>query len=190
MSGFQLIASLTQSLAWPLAVVVAAFVLRKPLARIVANRPPQRVKAGPFEVEWERLIAETEKEIEGAAEAPRSDPSLPSLVEELRPATEAAPEVAVLEAYRTVEQELCRLIGDDVALNRPLERSGAVRLARIAQEKGLITTDTARAIEGLSVMRNLAAHSSGREITPEKATDFLVLVDAVLYALRQPPRPR
>ena len=47
-----------------------------------------------------------------------------------------------------------------------------------------------REIDGLSVMRNLAAHSSGREITPEKATDFLVLVDAVLHTLRQPPRPR
>src|SRR5262249_46161637 len=135
MSGFQLIANLTQSLAWPLAVVIAALVLRKPLAHLITNRPPQRVKAGPFEVEWERLIAEAEKEIEGTTCTPRGDvPPRPSVVEELAPAAEAAPVVAVQEAYATIERELRQLIGDG---GPQLSNLGAVGLARFAESKGL-----------------------------------------------------
>jgi hypothetical protein len=40
------------------------------------------------------------------------------------------------------------------------------------------------AIEGISVMRNLAAHGSAREISSEQAMEYLALVDAVLYALK------
>jgi hypothetical protein len=36
-------------------------------------------------------------------------------------------------------------------------------------------------------MRNLAAHGRASEITVERAQDYLALVDAVLYALRQRP---
>jgi hypothetical protein len=67
------IARLTRSLAWPVAAVVAVIALRKQLAHLMAQRPLQRVKAGPFEVEWDKLAAEAEKEIEGAAGMPRDD---------------------------------------------------------------------------------------------------------------------
>lgn len=60
-------------------------------------------------------------------------------------------------------------------------RSG---LARLAREKGLITAKSLQAIEGITVLRNLAAHGSAREITTEQAEEYLVLVDAIIYALR------
>jgi hypothetical protein len=43
-----------------------------------------------------------------------------------------------------------------------------------------------RAIEGLSVMRNLAGHSRGGEISPENATEYLVLAEATIYTIGQP----
>lgn len=63
-------------------------------------------------------------------------------------------------------------------------RAGAVRLARLARQAGLVTPETVKAIEGLSVMRNLAAHGSAREISSERAMEYLALVDAVLYTLK------
>jgi hypothetical protein len=185
MSGFQLIADLTQSLAWPIAVLVAVIILRRPFVEVIARRPPHRVKAGPFEVEWERLLAETEKEIEGTTGVKRRDTGqrLPSVSEELAPVAEAAPAIAVREAYATVERELRRLVGDTG--DAQMTRLGGVSLARLAESKGLLNSETTRSVEGLSVMRNLATHSSGREISPQDAAEYLALTDAVLYAIRQ-----
>jgi hypothetical protein len=64
------------------------------------------------------------------------------------------------------------------------EAESATRLARRAVEKSLITEATANAIEGLTVMRNLAVHDPRGEVTTERTQEYLTLADATLYALR------
>jgi hypothetical protein len=64
--------------------------------------------------------------------------------------------------------------------------SGRV-LAPLARNRGLISDETATAVEGLSVLRNLAAHSPADDIGAERARDYLALADAVLYAMRAKP---
>jgi hypothetical protein len=142
------------------------------------------VKAGPFEVEWDRLLAETEKEVE-AELPPSADPEKnpASVTDELAPAAEAAPLAAVQEAYSTIERELRRIVGSSDETGR----MGAVGLARLAERKERINAETARAVEGLSVMRNLAVHGGDRQITPERAHAYLALADGVLFALRSRP---
>ncbi|SRR6266545_1747337 len=178
MSAFELIARLADAFAWPIAAVVGIVVLRRSIAELIARRPPNRVKAGPFEVEWDRLLAETEKEVEAELPASAKNPS--SVTDELSPAAEQAPLVAVQEAYATIERELRRIVGsaDGAA------QMGAVSLARLGERKGQINNETVRAVEGLSVMRNLAVHGGIRQINPERALEYLALADAVLFALR------
>jgi hypothetical protein len=48
----------------------------------------------------------------------------------------------------------------------------------------LVNEETVRAIEGLGVLRNLVAHGRAGETTPERAADYLALVDAVMYTLK------
>ena len=50
--------------------------------------------------------------------------------------------------------------------------------------KQLITGESLQAVEGITVLRNRAAHGSAREITTEQAEEYLALVDAIIYALR------
>jgi hypothetical protein len=181
MSGFELIARLTDALAWPIAVVVGIVVLRKSIAELIARRPPNRVKAGPFEVEWDRLLAETEKEVETelpASADPKRHPA--GVVDELAPAAEATPLAAVQEAYATIQRELRRVVGS----TGETANLGPVSLARRGERAGLINSETTRAVEGLSVMRNLAVHGGDRQITPERAREYLALTDGVLFALR------
>jgi hypothetical protein len=54
----------------------------------------------------------------------------------------------------------------------------------VAGEKGLITPETKDAIDGLSVMRNLAAHGGQEDITPQRAHEFVALAQGVLYAIQ------
>lgn len=47
----------------------------------------------------------------------------------------------------------------------------------------MISRSTAEAIDGLTVMRNLAVHG-GRDVDVERAQEFVVLADVVLFAIR------
>jgi hypothetical protein len=58
--------------------------------------------------------------------------------------------------------------------------------AGLAQERGLISDESLAAIEGMSVLRNLVAHSRS-DIGVDRALDYLALADAVLYVLRPKP---
>jgi hypothetical protein len=51
------------------------------------------------------------------------------------------------------------------------------------------TPKTAQAVEGLAVLRNMAAHGRSNDVSAARAKDYLALVDAVLFALRAGPRP-
>ena len=57
----------------------------------------------------------------------------------------------------------------------------------MAHKYDLISDETLSAVEGLSVLRNLAVHGLGGEIGAQRARDYLALADAVLYALRAKP---
>jgi hypothetical protein len=178
----QFIASLVGSLAWPMAIVILVVVLRHRLADLF-EQLPKRVKAGPLELEWDRTVAETATELA----APRAaSPAAPVYVDDLAdlvPLADTHPGAAVLDAAARVEQALAtrfEAAGADVPPSR-----GMRDLARRAVAQGLISEETARAIDGLTILRNLAAH--GRDgVTPDRAREFLTLAEAVLYQLGSP----
>ena len=65
---------------------------------------------------------------------------------------------------------------------------GFLDLAIEAREVGLISAASLEAIEGLTVMRNLAAHGRAQEdLDAARAIEYLDLADAVLYGLRHRP---
>lgn len=101
MSGLELAVRLAEALGWPITALVIVFILRHPLQQMLANRPPSEVKAGPFEVEWDRVLAETEKEVEASGtRSPQG--SIGQVREELSAEAAVVPAVAVLEAHATV----------------------------------------------------------------------------------------
>lgn len=189
MNWLGFVASLVQSLAWPAAVVVIVIFLRKPIRAALAQGL-RRVKAGPVEVEFDQLQAEVREELarspeltEAQVPAPASQAAAPasSLREELSTLAELSPASAVMEASRQIEYRLTEML-DDSGEPSP-RRLGTRALARLARERGLISDETLAAIEGMSVLRNLVAHSRD-DIGADRALDYLALADAVLYALR------
>ena len=183
------VASLVHSLAWPAAAISVVIVLRKPIG-VVLGQGVRRVKAGPVEVEFDQLQAEVREELARSPEladaqfpAPANRAAAPasSLREELSTLAELSPASAVMEASRQIEYRLTEML-DDSGEPSP-RRLGTRALARLARERGLISDETLAAIEGMSVLRNLVAHSRD-DIGADRALDYLALADAVLYALR------
>ena len=178
----EFIAALVQALAWPLAIVGVALIFRSKIIELLTPEI-KRLKAGPLEVEWERAISEARVELDlpGMVGAPgdlNADLSTPDLAD----LAQAAPTAAVLEAAGRVESELReRLIG-----RAPTEdlQVGLVGLARLAGKHEVVTPEMVRAVEGIAVLRDMAAHGRAGDTTPERALDYLHLTDAILYTIR------
>jgi len=180
----QFIASLAGSLAWPAAVFGIALLFRKQLMELLSG-PLRRLKAGPLELEFERIISTVQAQIEPVSPVGTPKPSADgSALADLEATARTAPLAAVLEAYGCLERQLHDLLqsaGDTGA------RDGlsAMALARRAAEKGLITPETVNALQGVTVLRNLAAHGRNDDVSVDRALDYLALVDAVGYTLNQ-----
>lgn len=186
MDTLQFVASLVSSLAWPVAVLVIALIFRAQIRQLM-SRPIRRLRAGSVEVEFDRLMSEVQVSVETPAPVKgQAAPIASPVIEELEEIIPTSPVAAVLDAHSAVERELRSLIAaGDPSVD--VTRMSTGRLLREGVERGIITPETARAVEGITVMRNLAAHGRASEITPERARDYLALVDAVLFTLRQPP---
>jgi hypothetical protein len=177
------VASLVHSLAWPAGVVVVVLVLRRPIG-LAISQGLRRLRIGPVEAEFDHELAEVRQELRRSPELTAADatPLAAGLSEELARLAEASPRAAVLEAYARIEARLVDLL--DSAGAPPSSAVGGRALAQLAHSHGLISDETLSAVDGLSVLRNLAAHSPSDDIGVSRARDYLALADAVLYALR------
>jgi hypothetical protein len=173
-------------------------VLRRSIAGVL-DGPVKSLKVGPGGVElekWDRAAAEVRNEVGppspgdqeiGPVRVTEAGPPEPEAVlglrEELQTVAETAPRAAVVEAFSRVERQLRSMVGRVVA-NAQLNMGGRA-LARLALASGVINEETFNAVDGLSVMRNLAAHGTD-DLDPARALEYLDLADAVLYAMRNP----
>lgn len=187
MTVLQFIASLVSSLAWPLAVLVIAVIFRAQIRQLM-SRPLRRFRAGPVEMEFDRLLSEVEVAVERPATAAPGEEqrSESPVIEELEGLVTTSPVAAVMDAHAAVERELRDLVLE-AAPDADVSRMAMGQLLRLALDHGVITPEAAKAVEGITVMRNLTAHGRANEVTVERARDYLALVDAVLYTLRQKP---
>lgn len=193
MSSFELATAANQaadvmraiaSLAWPILVLVVVLLFRTQITSLLSGGV-RRLRAGPFEMEWDRQVSEVEAEVDTRA-LPQPQPMQGEqhVSEDLRLVAERAPHAAVMEAYALLEERLRVIVAEAGLQTEPGVRLGAVRLARIAGKAGLISEEDVRAVQGVAVLRNMAAHrTGGTEITVEQAVEYLALIDGILYAL-------
>jgi hypothetical protein len=185
MSVLEFVASLVRSLAWPAAVIAIAILLRHQLRRLLTG-PVRRMRAGPFELEWDRLLSKAEAEVDQPVERSSLQEADGGLIEELAQVATVAPGAAVMEAHAQLERTLRALLEKAEGVStEQIARMGAVRLARLARDREVITPEAADAVEGMSVLRNLAAHGRADDLTTERALDYLALADAVLYSIQR-----
>lgn len=182
MDWLTFISSLVDSLAWPIAVIAVAVFFRNSIKETLA-RPLRRVKAGPFEAEWAAKVVGALVDVAQSLETDAPPPDRDLLSERLRPFAEQMPAAAVLAAYAEIEEALRRQLALTGELESDRSLMSARQMAVIAEEHRIISRQTASAIEGATVLRNLVAHGRASEIDRAKAIDFLTLADAILYAV-------
>ena len=172
---------MTSALAWPVVVVVAVVVFGADVRKWLKERPT-RVKLGPIEAEWSRQLAIAEANLEstpGIAESPSAQGD-ERIVEMLGVSSDEHPVAAIIAAASAVEEalrvRLARVGAQDFG------QLGLAGLGGLARRQGIVNDETANAIQGLTVLRNLAAH--GGTPTPEQAREYVTLAAGVVYLLR------
>jgi len=159
-------------------------VFRRPITRALASGPLRHIKAGPFEVDWDRAALDAAEALvsrlgEKAGQSTR-------LVTELADLASRSPRLAIRSASERIESRLrdMTLPVDPMAAHR----AGLAGIAELAKARGLINAKTAKAVEGLAVMSTMAM-LYGDEPTTEKAMEFLALADGVMFAIGSPSPP-
>ncbi len=172
------VAALVQALAWPVVVLIIAIIFHRQVKALMSEQL-KRFKAGPVEVEWERQVVRVETLVEPVP--PHLGATGLSLADEFGSLAAQEPRRAILEAFDRVTLKLRPLlVGDEPEAERPYSR--LQDKLRVATKTRLVTPEAARSIEGMQILRNLAAHDAG-EISPERAANYLALADAVIYSL-------
>jgi len=180
----QFISSLVSSLAWPVAVVGTAITFRRQIGQLLTTGPLKRLKMGSVEAEFERRTAEVETKLDVPLEEIAATERVAgvTVVEELSPVADVSPSSAVLEAFERVQQDIQARL-EAAGFSRADQPWGVVGLAQRAKAGGLITPQSLEAVEGVAVMRNLAAHRPD-DVSREAAAEYLALIDGVLFTLR------
>jgi len=178
MDWLTFIAEIVKALAWPCASIVIAFILRKPIAYLIARL--RQLRWGDWELNF---FAEELKAIEFLAtdfpRVPESDRE-----SELRKIASMDPRAAITGAWTDIEAALSdladrlRMRGDQTlgAELRP------VYIARAAALRGLLSDNDYRVFAQLRELRNLAVHGP-IPITKREAEEYISLASRFLARL-------
>jgi hypothetical protein len=170
------------AIAWPVAILVIAILYRAPLGKLVAGERT-RLKAGPFEIAWDSARPDLPRPAPVAVDAGSGlSPPVGRLASMLVDLARKSPRDAVLTAYGRLGEALARGL-KEVAVEVGASADDPLSLARRAERADVIGPEITHAIEGLNVLRDLAAHRLDPGVSEGRAFEFLAMTDAVLYSI-------
>lgn len=194
MDTLEFIASMTRSLAWPVALVAIFLVLRR---HLVARLPDlESLEWKDFRFRFGRRVHQLAAEarenlVQVEAEA---GPPVDGEVHRLQLA-DISPRAAILEAWIELEGAASIALRRKGASITRQELQQPSRLADALITGGLLKPTQASVLSELRRLRNAAAHASDPKITPETAREFVGVAAAFerLIRARTPqaePAPR
>ena len=199
MGALEFVSSLVGSLAWPVAVILLVFILRRPLGKMLSERPVKTFEAGPSGVKVEYFDEKLEEARSELAEARTERPALSTGVPaqlpdevtarddfmyEMQQLAEVAPSAVVLESFARLEKVLRDALDGAPGDGRPRRRLTSVReLVRRAGERGLMTPSEAAAFDDVVVLRNIVAHGGTADLDANRALSYASLVRQLIASI-------
>jgi hypothetical protein len=175
MSGFEFIAALVGHLSWPVTVITALLVLKRPIADLIPKI--RRAKWGDRELEFGEQVEVVRAEVEQLPGTGREIKALPAPTADELPAG-TPPRLVVMHHYGLVEQEVLAL-AVAAGLEIPASNSSTRGVFDLLFREGVTDKATYEALMDLRRLRNVAAHKTDREITDADARDYAEAAQAV-----------
>ncbi len=166
------ISDLVRSLAWPLVVLVLVILFRKPLGNLIPYL--RRLKYGKLEAEFIRDLETADNKAQSLPPLPPSaiQPDyLQSLLATLLDISKKSPTASILETWRNIEIQLSRFLDYVSPEQRKIPSWGIVDKL---YKRETIDSDFKSLIDQLRIVRNEAAHPTGRlEISERQAVTYI-----------------
>jgi uncharacterized protein YutE (UPF0331/DUF86 family) len=177
MGELQFIASIVGSLAWPVTIVAAVFLLRRELRRMLPRLT--KLKYGEIELEFRKKLDEAEEVVAELPE-PTSLPQAEQAEKQLQ-SEQFSNNSGVFVAWLVVESAILNLARSAKLLETNMT---ARRAAEVLLGRELIDEHTYQAIRDLSELRNIAVHpQGGRMISSEELDRFTRIAEKVAAIL-------
>lgn len=180
------IANVIGSLAWPITMLTAVILLRKPIGKLLPLL--RRAKYKDLDLEFGQKLEELEQKANRAS-LPKSieppvwagenpdDWTFGDYIERLAP---ISPRVAISEAWRHVElalKEAAKKLG--IAESRD-----TLQVAKAMQESGMLSRDAVSLLADLRGLRNRAVHAKEFDLDPDQAMEFARLAERLLASIQ------
>ena len=180
MNGLEFVASLIDSLVWPLVAIVAIVVLRNPLGQVLLLL--ESVKYKDLHLRFrERLQQATVEASQLPGYSSESLTAGTGLASEIAP---ISPRAAVIEAWRGVESEVlaaAHSLGTPfLKQGRPIFRSAL----RALEHSGRLNHEFIEVLDGLRELRNEASHARDFAFTVDEALEFVALCESLAALVR------
>jgi uncharacterized protein YutE (UPF0331/DUF86 family) len=183
MDGYQFVAALVGSLAWPAVVGVLLYLLREQLTGLAERLQELSLPGGmkaTFEKEL-RVGREIVEQIPSQPPPPQLAPPAPEEENKLYRLAIESPEGAIVLAYIDLEKKL-RDIAIKLGMGPKVTNQRSIMEKLV--ERDLITREASRLFDSLRRARNSAAHAAGEEpVTSQDALEFIRQVSLLLALL-------
>jgi len=196
MSVLAFVLGLVQSLAWPaLALSVAVLLrsqIREMLGEVTRSAKRMRAKAGPVELELERVLVQSVEELKvvGAKPVASYSPVIrPPAAFRLNYLLVRDPAAAIAQGYAEIERNLRALL-TNAAIDVPVLADLPI-LSRLACDYGLVPPQMVTMADSVSAARARIEESSENRVPGNIAYAFMSMYDIVNYVIEAyKPGPR
>ncbi len=184
MDWLTFIVQMTRALAWPMAAVVLAIVLRRQLLTLISLI--RHLKYGDLEIDFEKEIRIAESLAGRLPKTLTEQVTRRSAIdrERLMQLAKLSPSGAIMAAAVEVEQALMEA-GQRQTLfreNEPATRD-PIYIARALVLRQKLDWTSYQILTELMRLRNVAAHSAAKQITEQQAVEFINLADRLTALL-------
>lgn len=172
MDWLTFISKLVEALAWPAIVVWLLWYLKEHLPSLATSI--RKFKVSGVEMEFERkaelLAAETQQALPRGNTSDAPDFEEPEVMR-LRKVAQVSPRGAILEAWVRVER-----LAEELVLKAGLEvpgRGGTYQIIDRLLQLDVLTPPQVIAFQDLRRLRNMAAHATDEQVTPEAVENYI-----------------
>lgn len=184
MSISEFIVEMTKALAWPAFLLLCVLLFRRQINRVLSILA--RVKYGGVEMEFGHEISGLSANILSARPLIR-DEEMSDLRRELLSVAARTPRVAVIEAWRHVENQLVDKAHESQLNVPPAVWTTPLMLSYYMSEKGIISPSQDDLINSLRGLQKTAARDDSRPITLDDAIKYIDLSLDLAASLKLSP---
>lgn len=177
------IAKMTDTLAWPILVLIIALIFRRQILQTISSLKSFRF--GNAEAKFEQGLQDATEKAQAIEPASEEivQASTPRRNELLRMAG-ASPTGAIIEAWKDVEQAVRELARNNNLLTENNRPQPAFNLIRLLAREELLPKPESETISELRVIRNQAAHLNDYVISKDQASRYVDLADRIVDSIQ------